>query len=118
MMQLQNQVTSLELSKRLRELNVKQESIFRYHEYEHGMEIEFDPSGTELSAFTVAELGEMLKESDYELPWFFKHEVAYPTGAWQWSTISEDSIEMTERDARAAMLIYLLEQGLLTINEK
>lgn len=70
-MKIEQQVTSLEISKRLKELGVKQESLFYWSSY--GMkfkkethelipENEINPSFMEdyISAFTVAELGEML----------------------------------------------------------
>lgn len=77
-MKLEQQVTSLEISKKLKELGVKQESYF-WWQLEHNNELSngclsFCPSvivpksyhdGTSpksgfISAFTVAELGEML----------------------------------------------------------
>src|SRR5437868_5642219 len=84
-MKLEDQVTNLELSKRLKELGVKQESLFWWEFYISGdpelkrageqecIEGESEPwypSKDCISAFTVAELGEMLpkniedKESD------------------------------------------------------
>ncbi|MBZ5490173.1 MAG: hypothetical protein LAO76_04485 [Acidobacteriia bacterium] len=62
------------------------------------------------SAFTVAELGEMLSE-DRDLPW-------HGNGVWFWSVMSEDGTEKTEADARAKMLIYLVEHGLSSPTEK
>lgn len=74
-MQLQEQVCSLELSKRLKELGVKQESLFVWREvsYEKKYRVSlidsYDDSMYEVegwniicSSFTVAELGEMLRE--------------------------------------------------------
>jgi len=73
-MKLENQVCSLELAKKLKELGVKQESLF-YWRYNDGMDEwfidewdefgpgkEFISSLKATSAFTVAELLEMLKE--------------------------------------------------------
>jgi len=62
------------------------------------------------SAFTVAELGEMLSE-DRDLPW-------QGNGVWFWSVMSEDGTEKTEADARAKMLIYLAEHGPSSPTEK
>lgn len=73
-MELEDQVVSLELSKKLKELGVKQESIFSWLQYPHtraGEPNEWELSYTKLpvdnplwvSAFTVAELGEMLKQA-------------------------------------------------------
>lgn len=71
-MNLEQQVTSLEMSKKLKSLNVKQDSIF-YHYYEEkiigGNDLSGDEIRTDLiaihnedliSAFTAAELLEML----------------------------------------------------------
>ena len=63
-MKLENQVCSLELSKRLKELGVKQDSLWGY--LDHG-DLNFYPVlnseliylKAEYSAFTVAELGEL-----------------------------------------------------------
>ena len=80
MIPLEKQVCNLELAKRLKELGVKQESLFSY--FQHGlfgelcdlthMKWNFPPSvpprerkvETIASAFTVAELGEMLYKHD------------------------------------------------------
>lgn len=81
-MELEKQVTSLELSKRLKELGVKQESLF-YHakvafkagkgyEYHNrnrqriimkGRAKKWQPPKDFCSAFTVAELGELLPQA-------------------------------------------------------
>lgn len=149
-MELEKQVCSLELAKRLKELGVKQESLFywrlTYHTSEsfnagirvkregifgdYGLEYlpkpryttadvkwnEADLSKlyeTEVSAFTVAELGEMLPEGI----------TTYCTnigGKWGWKSfyiittaISVVEIFDTEADARAKMCIYLLENKLI-----
>jgi len=66
---LNQQVTSLELSQKLKELNVPQESLFYWGKLEYsdrGMVWELCEKGVELitkdmvSAFSVAELGELL----------------------------------------------------------
>ena len=69
-MKLETQVTSLELSKKLIELEVKQESLFYYEgskeELENGKGYALNYRDIHLtwaervSAFTVSELGEML----------------------------------------------------------
>jgi len=86
-MQLEQQVVSLELAKRLKELGVKQESIFHWQvQIQDGQEIVFisntgitmwlkpdeifgqclqhDPLTQSYSAFTVAELLEILPNND------------------------------------------------------
>lgn len=136
-MTLENQVCSLELSKKLKELGVKQDGIFQWRKYSLNPEpfvIFFGEaqSGKELgilsgefeywySAFTVAELGEMLPDHlNFEgKVWLLKmiknpieFGLYYDTlgradyiGTKNGGCILED----TEADARAKMLIYLLE---------
>jgi hypothetical protein len=71
-MKLEQQVTSLELSKRLKELGVRQESLFYFFGNKAELEAMRGYGGPEIllegdyswavrvSAFTVAEIGEML----------------------------------------------------------
>ena len=64
-MKLQDQVTSLELSRKLKKLGVKQESIWYWYCLGEDYAIRYrTPSVIKkgYSAFTVAELGEMLKK--------------------------------------------------------
>ncbi|MEK6880067.1 MAG: hypothetical protein AABY22_10685 [Nanoarchaeota archaeon] len=97
-MKIENQVSSLQPSKRLKELGVKQDSLFYWHNIDTYPSIMYGDStewaGDELiSAFTVAELGEML-------PLFI---------------IMNNGIyfqDKKEADSRAKILIYLLENGL------
>jgi hypothetical protein len=69
-MNLQDQVASLDLCKKLKELGIKQESLFYWFEfhshnylycrqYEYSENVKLDIENG-YSAFTVAELGEML----------------------------------------------------------
>lgn len=143
-MKLEQQVCSLDLARRLKELGVKQESYFSWGGTSTGMGLEglFSAedkaeqilserwSGMDFaSAFTVAELGEML-------PWRSKSmgvmdtELAHPKVSLQnkfaYRTVyyeedqGLDAIKAdsgycdTEADARAKMLIFLLENGLMT----
>ena len=107
-MKLENQVVSLELAKQLKELGVKQESLFYWTEFFGGtFEIKHQSfaSGGQTgncAAFTVAELGEMLswqKLYIFNLPDELKDLVRHGE---------------TEADARAKMLVYLLENKFLT----
>jgi len=138
-MELSKQVTSLELSKKLKELGVKQKSLFYWVEKENTVDgckvsifSKYDgdfffvlsnesnkyecsrETGRRISAFTVAELGKMLPSETYT-----KREIngnltcastkiinAYPMPC---------QIAKTEADARAKMLIYLLENKLITL---
>lgn len=116
-MQIEKQVCSLELAKRLRELGVKQESHFFWvrefrddlppFKIQNGRRVD---STDDYSAFTVAELGEMLphgttigKTEDGD---FF---ITYAVVTTEHAERSE-----TEADARGKMLVYLLEQKLIT----
>lgn len=117
-MKLEQQVCSFEQAKKLKELGVKQESLFYWNEkagvadfYNH-----FMPTDRNISAFTVAELGEMLKKSDYYLPYSSEN-----WGVWECRVGNTEDGEKqnlqapTEADARAAMLIYLLANKLITL---
>lgn len=130
-MKLEQQVCSLELAKKLKELGVKQESVFwwrndypnnpgkypdtwyiipdseypytgphRAVEYERGLHL--------LPAFTVAEFGEMLPDMFYGSSHDEQHIRKYVT-AFDGHSESEAS----EADARAKMLIYLIENKLI-----
>ena len=133
-MTIEEQVTSLELSKKLKELGVKQESLFYWKTYEpdqfdtvpHPKIINFkeEPGFSEnslYSAFTVAELGMLFADlgSMRRKPLIFS---GYIWKSKQFSCrhfYASDSIKQfdapTEADARAEMLIYLLEKQLLTL---
>lgn len=120
-MTLEQQVTSFELSKRLKELGVKQESLFYYapfkgklcpvyiNDLRRGTSL---PIKNYISAFTVSELGEMLKDQDLECIWFHEHN---KYGAYQTCSGLNPFFDDTEADARAKMLIYLLENSLITL---
>ncbi len=128
-MKLENGVCALKYSKRLRKLGVKQKSLFWYVVKESSLtkkpvgslwywKEEF--SGQEIcSAFTVAELGEMLPRlylssqvAKGEKPkWcVFPKIVADERANWGDERIVRAN---TEANARAKMLIHLLEKGLI-----
>lgn len=118
---LEDQVSSREPSQRLKELGVKQESCFYHVEKQSGKWIILDSdfyndpaffTGYKkpvFSAFTVAELGEMLPASSQWFP------VKQFDGKWSALNLKAEPIayENSEADARAKMLIYLIEQGLV-----
>lgn len=156
-MKLQDQVTSLEISKRLKELGVKQESVFFWaktklvkKEWVWHLRLSIDDSSgqfatpfdlTEItgkdnpacSAFTVAELGDMLpeviiekgtplntKKSPVHYPLRITKGVdrtEYETIYWEvrYGDIIISNANDTEADARGKMLIYLLENKLITL---
>lgn len=126
-MQLEKQVCNLELSKRLKELGVKQDGYFEWsywmdHPPHEAMDHQCQEKhwqvtdriggnfGERHSAFTVGELGEMLPRDFYTM-----RDIV---GAWdcaskniggKWVTQSAP----TEADARAKALIYLIENRLV-----
>lgn len=128
-MELERQVVSLELAKKLKELGVPQESLFFWcsdyqgimllsqQEYSDNLRNKTPQLSKIASAFTVAELGEMLPE-------IFRSE-KYKRGKWIChdgrectEPITEELFEAdTEADARAKMLIYLLENNLIKKEE-
>lgn len=127
-MPLEKQVTSREPSKRLAELGVKRESYFFHWKANSGNRGEaweistYRPSkdtgeGECYSAFTVAELGEMLPLQVMKFSNAF-HCVKLRKGRWL-ATYNSHSMPRitadTEADARAKMLIYLIENGLLDV---
>ena len=140
-MPLEKQVCSLELAKKLKELGVEQDSLFWWDDHSElgmGEIVSFDePDNPICSAFTVAELGEMLpREFDY-LASTTEHS-GYEGRRSVWLTIGRTIIDdgwyvlysdphpankvpvysthsTTETDARAKMLIYLIENNLVTL---
>jgi hypothetical protein len=112
---LEKQVCNLALAKRLKELGVEQESYFKWipsaeddpvptsgYEYEEGGYSDEE----EFAAFTVTELGEMLPSNTYS---GLEKSKTVAT-AWR-SGDSTDFHAYTEADARAKMLIYLVENN-------
>jgi hypothetical protein len=134
-MKLEDQVCSLELAQKLYELGVTQRAAFAWA-YTSARPTPFlvlddnrkdfgDGLGLSATAFTVAELGEMLPHQFYhgERHCVMTIAKANPT---QWNVIYRypfggghiQEVGMTattEADARAKMLIYLLENHLLKV---
>lgn len=128
-MKLEEQVTYLEISKKLKELGVKQESYFVWIPSEDSEPIptsgyEYREGGyedaEEFSAFTVAELGEILKATEKN-DWGASSEWNHVWKKWRCFLINADCNEewseeaITEADARGKMMIYLLENKLITV---
>lgn len=125
-MKLENQVVSLELAQKMKELGFEQESLF-YHNKPKigGIVASYNWAGVDredweiikeeyVSAYTVAELGELLKpvlnkcfiDYIYEESWYFyidddKGNKIYVDDA------------PNEADARASMLTYLKENKII-----
>lgn len=132
-MELQKQVVSLELAKRLKELGVKQQSYFSHVSFSNEMGDECQEIYTnddmereyaadwheQYAAFTVAELGEILLAEEYNSPWYDIDEKC-----WKWDdyigypvvkivrTIEDAD---TEADARGRMLEYLAVNKLIEL---
>ncbi len=114
-MKLEKQLCSLELAKKLKALGVKQDSHFKWLNTPTRGWMTFPRTiaGNEenYSAFSVAELGEMLPSMT----------ISYHQTLGEWSCKYPETehvikMEMTEADARAKMLIYLLENKLIQPN--
>ena len=140
-MKLEYQVVNLELAKKLKELDVKQESLFYWAEsidgyYTHkGYCLYYSrfhdgKRDTSISAFTVAELGQMLPTTidnlynDYTL-WLNNRKTRTCGGndgfqyhVWYTNAREEEQIiwsDTTEANARARMLIHLLEKEVIQV---
>ena len=147
-MKLENQVCSLESAKRLVELGIKQESLFYWMKFPIQKQVyenikwkwevvskDFLESAfsEKISAFTVAELGEILpkeikigndiyefslcrnssrnpKCEDSDYGWEFSYQKSMPYGRWIEWVYSIGGID--EVESRAKMLIYLMENKL------
>ena len=112
--ELRQQVVSLELAKRLKSLGVDQSSTFKWVFFDWNLQsIQFTPPTNpgldRYAAFTVAELGEMI-DLNQRYPNLGKSEV----GDWfvNFTRHHYDSFE-NEVDARAAILVYLLEKDVI-----
>lgn len=131
-MKLENQVTNLEISKRLKELGIPQCSYFKWTDWHNGVLNFGQPSEnfrgewhvvttpvwldeTVVSAFTCAELGEMLPE---EAATFSYREECYKSWMCKlhvkgdWSRYRKLTEASSMADAMGKMLIYLIENGL------
>lgn len=120
-MQIEDQVVSLELAKKLKELGVNQDSLFWWcSPRENFYWVRYSPLKefpVVCSAFTVAELGEML-------PPFVTTEKYLCQGKPRFNTHEENSIEQhswhddRESDARAKMLIHLIKNKLIQFKQE
>lgn len=131
-MNLELQVTSLELSKKLRELAVSQKSYFHWYYsvyteedfkwrlmQHHRLDIkEKHNDDNVISAFTVAELGELLPDMFATC----RNEDGEWMGAWdesKWNILEKiNSYDKTEANCRAKILIYLIENDLWKPNHE
>lgn len=154
-MKIENQVCTLEQAKRLKELGIRQKSIFYYHDKIKRIDERIKPNwgnsefaGVQIcnqksltqSAYTVAELGVMLPDeiphrhtehSDYYYMQSFSDVLSEGDAGksvcmWYEDNDLDAELEVlnnyyicgkTEAEARAAMLIYMLENNLTTAEE-
>lgn len=137
-MELGKQVCSLELAKRLKELGVKQESLFiwigeqpeKKGQKEHYDVYRKDNWNTDalydwVAAYTVAELGEMLVQVEVEGEWYVPVSYRFTNDPPSYEcellhrkmlkSSLHKTVSFSEADARAKMLIYLIENGLLDV---
>lgn len=118
-MRLENQVCTLEQAKKLKALGIEQKATFYYYNNELNLLRTYSDHGylvvNSVAAFTVAELGLILP--DQFSSWKYQS-----SDGERWDCAAEENryyshlIEYckTEAEARAAMLIYLLENDHIT----
>lgn len=130
-MKLEDQVCSLDLAKRLKKLGVTTNSFFRWVLWNSAEPLIWSEDDKELypfesfiwekgiAAYTVAELGEVLP---YEMG--IPHKAS--DGLWQYDDAIHSLkggsyhpcfVEKTEADARAKLLIYLIENILYSVEK-
>lgn len=113
-MKLEDQVCSLDLAKNLKELGVKQESLFYWETCADQKRIIYAPSRDEndkhFPAFTVAELGWMLPEHSSSE----KNQDGSFNG-YYYQNEHQPIYSESEADVRAKMLIYLIENNLMEL---
>jgi len=158
-MKIEKQVCNLKLAKRLKQLNCKQESLFYWanksrclngYYFDSGETDEYilalneyktENSKKDYSAFTVAELGEMLLQFPYPAAivakWYssgvfvdiqfrlgFKTvpklnmtKMAIKRKVNKYGVKTLENLPKTEADARAKLLIYLIENKIIKMKE-
>ena len=131
-MKLEDQVCSLELARKLMELRAKQKSLFYWYYAMHDgvnsswsiMYSTYALQADRYSAFTVAELGELLPdfiqpnkdEDQFNCIMMSKLICKNKTIYSVYSVVDDLSFEcINEANARAMMLIYLLENKIICI---
>lgn len=121
-MKLENQVCTREKAEKLKELGIAQDALF-YHTHSQKWGVmprkSIDFSGTPSAAFTVAELGIMLQARFQPGHSFMDLDRIYWYHTWQKYGKSQPILGPydSEAEARAAMLIHLLETKYLTTAE-
>ena len=115
-MKIEDQVTSLELSKKLKELGVKQESYFKWEERDGGYLELYHSKETSCahkyySSFTTSELLELLPKEWIRIEFHGKKYYCF------YYFMEEEKLELEDilPNSLAKMLIYLIENNLLEI---
>lgn len=120
-MKLEDQVVSLDLAKKLKELGVRQESVYAFHdvEKEDATLVQIGNNSQKWSnqfvaAFTVAELGGMLPSGtkSWKKARWYCH-LQYIESPPVNKDFARTEVADTEANARAAILVYLIEQGIV-----
>lgn len=120
-MTLEKQLVSLELSQKLKALGVQKHSLYvmdSYGDIYHTERDRLDECETYYPAYSVAELGEMLPVT---VKGSRLHYWQFPSGhSVEYLPVAKNSEKFhvdgdTEADARAKMLIYLLEHSLIEL---
>ena len=113
-MKLEDQVCSLELAKRLKELGVKQDSVLYHGANGQITGNLLDLRSPTYSAFTVAELGELIGDRCISFrtvkTWFTGH--VYPEGTRLYTPGQK-----TEANSRASFLAFIIENKLIKPTE-
>ena len=122
-MELKNQVVSLDLAKKMKELGFEQESIFRWVCRKNGkISLKFSRSvfmdnQWEISAYTVAELGEIGKRGKIGITAYSEMTKHWWVTGGEWIVEKQKYSHLEEgekwADVLAKMLIYLKEQKLI-----
>lgn len=118
-MDISKHVVSLDLSRKLKELGVKQSSFFYWMpdgKIRYGFEMLQDDKGDAvwpISAFLASELGEILKKR-YQP--YLSHIDPLTVWVGVWAVYDKGTLLVsanTEADARAKLLIHLIEQKIV-----
>ena len=122
-MKIEEQVVSLELGKQLKELGVKQDSLYSYFQYDKwnvmlretreifspNNEYGYNKENLICSAFTIAELGKKLPDGFHLIKFNQIYRIGYNNDYIKAPT----QTDANEANARAEMFIYLLKNNLI-----
>jgi len=116
-MKLEDQLTNLELSKAIEKVGVKQESLWSWVDSlgTPVVELEGESSYSFIcSAFTVAELGEMLPEDSC---YSYRQSGGSKWKCKDYNSDCDGWEDDTEANVRAKMLLHLIEKGIIKLKE-